>query len=195
MFAVLCVTAAMVFLASCSGEKPDEKPQPTPETPAITGEPAGSNADDASFVTNMIANHKQAVQVSGLVADRSTDQSLVESAADISASRGPEIEMMKALLTQWNADSATPPDPDRHNATVPGTVDDATVARLQTLSGQDFDVLWLRSMIAHGQGAVQIANAEIANGDNVDAVALAKQIVEKQQAEINHLQQILAGRG
>lgn len=102
---------------------------------------------------------------------------------------------MKVLLVQWNADSTTPSDAGSLGATAPGAIDEATVARLQTLGGKDFDVLWLQSMVALDQGAVQIANVEAANGDNVDAVALAKRIVEKQQAEINHMQQILTGGG
>lgn len=196
MLAVLSAMAAILLLASCSAATSDEKPKPTSETPVITGEPAGSNADDASFVIDMVASHKQAVQLSGLVSNRSADPNVTQLAADISSSRVLEIELMKALLAQWNADSPALPAPDGPGAPetpAVGTVDDGTVARMQALNGQDFDVLWLQSMIEHGQGAVQIASAEVEHGHNVDAVALANRIVEKQQVEINHMQQILAG--
>ncbi|WP_235682998.1 DUF305 domain-containing protein [Mycolicibacterium alvei] len=192
MLAVLSAMAATSFLAACSGSTPDEKPQSTSETPVITGKPAGSNAGDAAFAVNMIANHDQAMQVSELVGDRSTNSDLVELAADITSTRTMETEMMKALLVQWNADSGTYSVPDHPATPARGTIDELTVTRLQGLSGQDFDVLWLQSMVAHGQGAIQIANAEIADGANVDAVGLAKKIVGKQQAEVDRMQQMLA---
>ena len=53
-------------------------------------------------------------------------------------------------------------------------VDDATMARLASLNGAEFDTLWLQSMIGHHQGAIEMAKAEIANGENVDAIGLAK---------------------
>lgn len=192
---LLSAMAAMLFLGACSAKTPDQ-PQPTSETPIIAGEPAGSNAADTSFVTNMVASHEQAVHLSRLVADRSSDPEVTQLAADISSSRELEIRLMTALLVQWNADSPSLPAPDGPGAPetpAVGTIDDATVARMQALSGQDFDALWLQSMIGHGQGAIQIATAEVDNGHNVDAVALAKRIVEKQQAEITRMQQILEG--
>lgn len=195
VLAILSAVTAVLFLASCGGTTPDEKPQPTSEAPAIKGEPAGSNAGDTSFAVDIIASHAQAVQISELVPDRTTNSDLVELAAGIASSRRTEMELMKALLVQWNADSTTSSLPDHTAVTAQGAIDEQTVTRLQALSGQDFDVLWLQSMIAHGQGAIQIANAEIADGENVDAVGLAKQIVGKQQAEIDRMQQILAGGG
>jgi uncharacterized protein (DUF305 family) len=47
-------------------------------------------------------------------------------------------------------------------------------------------------MIGLDQGAIEVANAEVANGKNVDATSLAKQIVKARQAEIGQMQQILA---
>jgi len=193
LLAVVSVLAGMLLLASCSGAEPEQSPASTSETPVITGEPAGSNANDVSFATNMIEHHKQSVDLAALVPDRSTNPDVVAVASSITAARGPEIEVMKALLVQWSEGSAT--GPGGAGAPPQGAVDPNTVARLETLSGQDFDVLWLQSMITHAQGAIAMANAEIANGDNVDAVALARRMVDAQRAEIDQMQQILAAGG
>jgi uncharacterized protein (DUF305 family) len=48
-------------------------------------------------------------------------------------------------------------------------------------------------MISHHQGAIDMAKAEIANGDNVDAKALAGEIVAAQEAEIGQMKQLLGG--
>jgi uncharacterized protein (DUF305 family) len=74
-----------------------------------------------------------------------------------------------------------------------GMVDEATMKRLATLKGAEFDTLWLQSMIGHHEGAIAMANTEIADGANPDAKALAEQIVTAQKAEIDQMKQMLGG--
>jgi uncharacterized protein (DUF305 family) len=76
---------------------------------------------------------------------------------------------------------------------MPGMVDEATMARLTSLEGSEFDQLWLQSMIGHHQGAIEMAKTEIANGANVDAKSIAQNIVTTQQAEIDQMNQLLGG--
>jgi len=76
---------------------------------------------------------------------------------------------------------------------MPGMVDQPTIDRLRTLNGPDFDKLWLQSMISHHQGAIGMAQAEIAHGQNPDAIALAKSIIATAQAEIDQMKQMLGG--
>ena len=45
-----------------------------------------------------------------------------------------------------------------------GMVDDATMIKLRSLKGAEFDTLWLQSMISHHQGAIEMADTEIADG-------------------------------
>ena len=74
-----------------------------------------------------------------------------------------------------------------------GMVDDATMARLQSLQGAEFDTLWLQSMISHHQGAIEMAKAEVANGQNDDIKRMAQTMIDAQQAEINQMNQMLEG--
>jgi uncharacterized protein (DUF305 family) len=74
-----------------------------------------------------------------------------------------------------------------------GMVDEATMSKLKSLNGAEFDKLWLESMISHHQGAIEMAKAEIANGDNVDAKSLAQNIVTTQEGEIGQMKQMLGG--
>lgn len=84
-------------------------------------------------------------------------------------------------------------DHSGHGMAMPGMVDDATMQRLESLSGREFDTLWLESMISHHQGAVEMAKAEIANGANPEAKALAEEIIKAQEAEIAQMKQMLEG--
>jgi uncharacterized protein (DUF305 family) len=192
--AVVAAVAAALFLSSCSNSTSNsDADHPKTDEPVITGQPAGFNADDVAFATNMIPHHKQAVDLSALVPDRSTNAELIALAQQISAAQQPEINVMKVFLVQWNENPDTNSGHAGHGTTMRGMVDAATMTKLQSLNGADFDKLWLESMIGHHQGAIEMAKAEIANGDNVDAKALANKIVAAQEAEIGQMKQMLGG--
>jgi uncharacterized protein (DUF305 family) len=48
-------------------------------------------------------------------------------------------------------------------------------------------------MIGHHQGAITMAQAEIARGKNPDVVGTAKSIITAQQAEIDQMELMLGG--
>jgi uncharacterized protein (DUF305 family) len=193
--AALAVAATALVLPSCSTPASDGHTdhQQGSESSAAS-HPADFNADDIAFATNMIPHHQQAVQLSNMVPDRSTDPAMIKLAADIAAAQGPEIETMKVLLVQWKeGGSGDEPAPDPHaghGSQMQGMVDEATMKTLETLRGDEFDTLWLTSMIAHHQGAIEMAKAEIANGVNADAKSVAQQIVTAQEAEITQMKQM-----
>jgi uncharacterized protein (DUF305 family) len=137
------------------------------------------------------------VELSALVPDRSTNTELIALANQISAAKQPEINVMKVFLVQWIEGTGNPTSSDSghggHGSTMQGMVDAATMAKLESLNGAEFDKLWLESMISHHQGAIEMAKAELANGDNVNAKSLATNIVTTQEAEIGQMKQMLGG--
>jgi uncharacterized protein (DUF305 family) len=194
LVAVLAALAAALFLSSCTSPASDgHTDHEPPDEPVITGQPAGYNADDVAFATNMIPHHQQAVEMAALVPDRSTNSELIELAQQISAAQGPEIDTMKVFLVQWNENPDDSTGHEGHGSTMQGMVDEPTMTKLGSLKGAEFDTLWLESMIGHHQGAIEMAKAEIANGENVDAKALAQKIIDAQQAEIGQMNQMLGG--
>lgn len=184
----LCV----VTVSSCSNVA-DRHPGPSVSAarastvPATTGksdtQQAVHNADDVAFAHTMLGAHVQAAQLSAMVAPNTTDEQLVALADQITDEQQPQIQAFIAWLLQWGQDPNSGP----------GTVDQATVARLQTLNGPDFDKLWLHTMITHHLGAIDVAQAELARGDNPDAKAMAGSIITAQQAEIARMKQMLGG--
>ena len=108
--AALAAAATVLLLSSCtspaSDGHADHSTAASPALPAPRGQqPAAFNDADVTFVTDMIPHHEQAVEMSALVPDRSTDPAVIKLAADISAEQGPEIETMKAFLVQWKGGS------------------------------------------------------------------------------------------
>ena len=137
----------------------------TPKSRSSRVSPQAYNADDVSFATNMIPHHQQAVELSALVPDRSTNPELVALAQQISAAQQPEIETMKVFLVQWKENPDAGSGHEGHGGPMAGMVDEGTMTKLVSLNGPEFDKLWLESMISHHQGAIEMAKAEIANGD------------------------------
>jgi uncharacterized protein (DUF305 family) len=80
-------------------------------------------------------------------------------------------------------------------ATMPGMATNADLARLQELSGKPAEVLFLKLMIAHHQGGVQMAQAILDRTDRPEVTTLAERMVSNQQREITQMQRLLAERG
>jgi uncharacterized protein (DUF305 family) len=74
---------------------------------------------------------------------------------------------------------------------MPGMMSDAQMQELTAATGAEFDRLFLQLMIVHHQGAIEMADTELADGSNPAAVALAESITTSQTAEITEMQQLL----
>jgi uncharacterized protein (DUF305 family) len=74
---------------------------------------------------------------------------------------------------------------------MPGMMNNAQMQQLSSASGPAFDRMFLQMMIAHHQGAVSMAQTELARGTNPATRQLAQQIITSQQAEIGEMQQLL----
>src|SRR5690349_25129685 len=123
MTRLLVAVAAALLLSSCSNSTSDNHADhPKSDAPVITGAPAGYNADDVAFATNMIPHHQQAVDLSALVPDHSTNADLIAVAQQISAAQQPEINVMKVLLVQWNENPDTTSGHAGHGNTMQGMV-------------------------------------------------------------------------
>jgi uncharacterized protein (DUF305 family) len=189
--ALLVALVAIAVSACGDARSPAGAPQPT-EQAVITGTPAGSNANDVAFASATASSYGQASELTTLVPKHSTNPNVMALASKIAAAQVPDLETMKVFLVQWGSNSDGGPAQDAQAGAAPGTVDDATMAQLRSLRGKNFDTVWLRAMIGHQQGAVALAQAEVAKGLNVDAVATAKRLVGTYDAQIAKMQQLLA---
>jgi len=192
LIALVAAIATALFVSSCTSPSSTSSDGHTDHTHGSESSAAApNNAADVTFVSGMIPHHEQAVEMSALVPQRSTNPEVIKLAADISAAQEPEIQTMKGFLAQWNAGEGTGHEGHDMGA-MTGMVDDGSMAKLETLKGADFDKLWLTSMIGHHEGAVTMAKTEIADGANADAKALASHIVTAQEAEIAQMKQMVA---
>lgn len=154
---------------------------------------AGFNAADVQFAQMMIPHHAQAIEMADLAATRANDPELKALAAQIKAAQQPEIDTMNGWLKEWGQPSA---QPGGHNMpsmgpSMPGMMSEEDMNKLKAASGADFDRQFTRMMIAHHNGAIQMARDATRNGSNPAVIQLAIAIEQAQTSEVAQLQKIL----
>lgn len=157
-------------------------PAPTAETPA--------NRGDVAFAAMMIPHHEQAVWMSDtILTQQGLDPEVKTLAEQIRAAQQPEIDTMKRWLEDWG----TPPDHSQmdHGDDGGGMMTPEEMRELRDETDvEKAQVLFLEAMIKHHQGAVTMAQAEVAEGKNAEAIAMAKSIITSQQQEIRTMEGI-----
>ncbi|OHV05996.1 DUF305 domain-containing protein [Mycobacterium talmoniae] len=184
--AAVVVTLATAGVVAACGSHAEHRTD-SASTTATSSAPA-HNADDVAFLQTMIPHHQQAVQLAAMAPTRTSNAQLTALAAKISDQQQAEIQGFRAQLIQWDLTPGAQP-----GAPMGGMVDPATLDKLQTLSGAEFDTLWLQSMIAHHRGAITMAQTELSHGQSTDVIAVAHAIVTSQQAEVDQMNQMLGG--
>jgi uncharacterized protein (DUF305 family) len=187
---------AGIVLSACGSTNNSTMPGMGAATTAApaSNAPADFNDADVSFAQQMIPHHQQAVAMAALAETRATDPEVKKLAAQIKAAQVPEITEMSGWLSAWGKPApaaSTGHGMDMGGAPMPGMMTDADMTKLAAASGAGFDKQFLTMMIAHHQGAIAMANDEVAKGGNPDAILLAKQIITSQRAEISTMKTIL----
>ena len=78
---------------------------------------------------------------------------------------------------------------------MPGLATDAELAQLRSLTGVEAEKLFLRLMIAHHNGGIEMAEAVLERTTNKTVASLARGMVKAQQSEVDYMQELLAKRG
>lgn len=160
-------------------------------SPSSTAEGVFNNADE-TFVMGMIAHHEQAIAMSDLLLDKEgVDERVISLARDIKDAQGPEIDTMKDWLADWGivTDDSGMEGMDHSGG---GMMSAEDMAALESASGAEASRLFLEQMTQHHQGAIDMAQQELDNGENPGALELAQTIIDAQTAEIATMQDILA---
>ena len=137
------------------------------------------SSDDIMFLQMMIPHHQQAIDISDLALTKSSDSELLALAKDIRDGQGAEIITMKAWLAGANAGM----DPGHSMGdSMVGMLSDSELAALEAATGKSFDLLWLKGMTGHHDGAIDMA-AMIEDADNDEIKSFGQAIVTAQSAQ------------
>lgn len=156
---------------------------------AAQGASSEANAADQMFVTMMIPHHEQAIEMSDVVlAKDDIDPRVLDLAQRIKDAQGPEIEQMEAWLDDWGMGHGGMGGGMDHGD---GMMSEDDMEELDAATGADASRLWLQQMIEHHEGAVEMAEDEVEDGQHPDVVALAQQMADAQATEIAEMEQLL----
>ena len=111
--------------------------------------------DDVHFLQQMIPHHEQAILLSTLAPDRTNSESILDLAKRIESSQHDEILFMKEWLGSRGEDSHHIKI-SNHHMKMMGMATKTQIEELSALNGFSFDDLFLRLMIAHHRGAIQM---------------------------------------
>ena len=137
------------------------------------------SGDDIMFLQMMIPHHQQAIDMSDLALTKSSDSELLALAKDIRNEQAAEIITMKAWLDKAGAD-LDPGHSMGHD--MGGMLSDSELAALKAATGKSFDLLWLKGMTGHHDGAIDMA-AMIEDADNDEIKSFGQAIVTSQSAQ------------
>jgi uncharacterized protein (DUF305 family) len=182
----IALATALMLTGCASG---DTGAPPEASSSASTEDTAAASATDADtmFVQAMRPHHEQAVEMSDeLLSKTGIGDEVRALATGITAAQGPEIEQLDRWADEWGIEEM----PGMDHGT-DGMMSDADMQELAAAEGTEAEQLFLRQMIEHHTGAIEMAQSEIDDGENPDAVEMAEGIVATQEDEISRMRALV----
>lgn len=162
----LIALISLVFLTGCS---------------FIAGNTYSMN--DQMFAAMMIPHHQQAIDMSDLAFTRSSNPDVIALATQIKAEQAPEIKEMKTWLEGA-------PHMSHSGMTMGGMLSQSEIDQLKLAKGVEFDRLFLQGMIAHHEGAIEMAQ-DILDSKNPKVRQFGTNVIKVQSAEIAKMKDLL----
>jgi uncharacterized protein (DUF305 family) len=141
------------------------------------------SSDETMFAQMMIPHHEQAVTMSELALENTTNPDVIALATAIRDAQAPEIKQMQGWLDGKS-------ESHMHDMEMGGMLTDAELAELASLKDAAFDQKFLTAMIAHHEGALDMA-AMIKESTKPEVEKLYNNIVTSQSAEIEEMKALL----
>jgi uncharacterized protein (DUF305 family) len=141
------------------------------------------SSDELMFAQMMIPHHEQAVTMSELALENTTNPDVIALATAIRDAQGPEIKQMQGWLDGKS-------ESHMHDMEMGGMLTEAELKELASLKDTAFDQMFLTAMIAHHEGAIEMA-LMIKDSTKAEVKTLYENIVTSQSAEIETMKALL----
>jgi len=141
------------------------------------------SADDINFAEMMIPHHEQAIEMSEIALLNTTSPEVLKLAQEIKEAQSPEIELMMS----WDGVKTS----THAGHMMEGMLSESELSDLREAKEKDFDLLFLRGMIKHHEGAIKMAQ-EVATSESKEVADLSASIVSAQELEISKMKMMLA---
>ncbi len=165
----------------------------------LTSRPPTDSSVEAGFARDMMVHHAQAVEMAGILSDKSVSPEIETLATDIALTQQAQIGQMQGWLAAWGLPmtAAEPAMSWMGHPTIgrmPGMATPEEIEALRKASPEEAERRFLRLMIPHHQAAVPMAEAALKETDRPEVRQLAGAIGASQKAEIEVMQDLLEER-
>lgn len=161
--------------------------------------PEEHNFVDSDFAKRMIVHNQQGIQMAEVARKNTKDESVRQLAASISDTLSSSTEQYINWLTEWDEeyfDLSFFPEVEGHDAypTHPGMANLRDLRSLENATGSSVDELFLRLMIAHHEGAAEIASTVSERMQFGKMISLKNETLKNQAEEIQRMKQLQTKR-
>jgi uncharacterized protein (DUF305 family) len=183
--AVLGATATAGLLTGCGGSDPNS-----------------FNEADTAYATGLVNHHAQTLQLLDLTLGRDDLAPRIGSLADQTRqARFDEAAAAKKWLERWGKkvpktalEHTHDQDGVTYDTSLPGVLSSDEMHTVERTRGMAFVQAWLRALIAHEQGAVELAADAAKHGQNADVVAFAKKDQKAHEQQVAQLERLQTSR-
>jgi len=152
--------------------------------------------DDVSFMQDMIPHHQQAVLMAEMAETRTNSEKVLEIAGRIMTSQADEIKFMAGWLSDRGERVPQPDDAHAMHVShdMAGMASKEELNQLRTSEGVAFDRLFMKLMIAHHEGALEMVEHLLEQpGAAYDPVLyeFVNDVEKDQSAEIDQMNKML----
>lgn len=166
-------------------------------TLALSDDTPKDGSAEAGFARDMSVHHAQAVTMANMVEDTSPNSDVREFAENIAVTQQQEVGRMRGWLDAWGL----PVETQRASMEwmgmagqpMPGMATEAQLGELDSLGPGAADALFLRLMIDHHVGGVEMARAAVDRVSVPMVRDFASSMVDVQREEIAMMRELLKG--
>ena len=153
---------------------------------APTGKP------DLDFMQGMIPHHQGAIEMSKVVLQFGKDAEVKALAENVIKAQEGEIALMKVWLEKTDKSTLVEsPEAAKGNTDTMNTM----MKNMSMTYSDDADVDYIKGMIPHHQGAIDMAKVALQYAKDPDVLKLAGEVVKAQEGEISFMQDWLKRMG
>lgn len=154
---------------------------------------------DLAYIDMMIPHHESIIALAEVALPELSDPRLIQMAEDIIATQSAEGEEMQQLRDMWYPDA--PPVSMEEMMGMPGMGTDMTMMdqqmsaewQVQTFcAAENKDLAFIEQTIPHHQMAIDASEAALEHAVHPELKAIAEDVIDAQQAEIDELEAIRA---
>jgi uncharacterized protein (DUF305 family) len=154
---------------------------------ALTGgddDEAQASETDGAFITSMVPHHESAIEMAEMAQERAEHPEIKTLAREIIAAQSAEIETLNQIHERLFGE----PVSGAHGSL--GLSEEMMGMEMDMAAlerARPFDRAFIDEMIAHHQGAIRMAQVELAEGEDDETKSLANAIIDAQALEIEEM--------